>query len=98
MCVGGDAKEEREGVEGGAKWMNRVGGCKSGGGKRRLPGPVTGTLGGGYRTWMGLESDLGVEDMNLMRRVVTRKEDNRRGCGRRANTKLKGSQGWDGDK
>lgn len=48
--------------------------------------------------WMELESDVGVEDMSLMRRTVTRKEDNGRGCGRRADMRLKvrdGSQGWD---
>lgn len=47
--------------------------------------------------WMELESDLGVEDMSLMGRTVTRKEDNGRGCGRRADMRLKvrdGSQGW----
>lgn len=46
---------------------------------------------------MELESDVGVEDMSLMR-TVTRKEDNGRGCGRRADMRLKvrdGSQGWD---
>lgn len=56
-----------------------------------------GALGGGNCTWMELESDVGVEDMSLMR-TVTRKEDNGRGCGRRADMRLKvrdGSQGWD---
>lgn len=46
---------------------------------------------------MGPESILGVEDMSLIGRAVTRKEDNGGGCGRRADMRMKVrdlSQGW----
>lgn len=48
-----------------------------------------GTLGGRYCTGMGLEPALGLEDMSITGRAVIRKEDNGRGCGRRADMRLK---------